>query len=562
MAALLAVAAVPSTATTIHRSTLSDGTHAVLDASLDLYLEATPRRGQGWLAFAREHCGTAEFVEDIQRASGRDRLLVGVRYRIPFALLTSSRQLEVIAHVFAEDRGVATGWQHRVGQHGATAPESLWRISEWFTGRGDNYKALREANALSDEQVDPQQVVLVPARLLRPALRQVLPEESAYHLRYAEDGSGEYAGYRLKPREALYSSVVVRFTGLVFAEDVNQLAAEIASRSGIGDVTDIPVGYEVKIPFEVLMPEFLPAGHPARREYETNLIASARYSNRVEAEKLRGVTIIVDSGHGGQDVGASIRGVWESVYAYDIAQRIRKVLEETTAARVFSTTRDESLGGIPDRDRLEYSRGHRVLTTPEYPISDSTTGVNLRWYLANSIFRKTVSTGGDADRVVFLSVHADSLHSSIRGAMAYIPGSAYRGGSYGKSGPVYASTREVLERPTVSFSRRQLVKSEGLSRQMANELMAAFEKAGLEVHPDKPVRDRIVRSRRRAWVPAVLRYNEVPAQLLLEVCNLNNDEDRQLLQTREYRQRVAEVVVEGVLAYYDSDDDSRGPVAP
>ncbi len=419
-----------------------------------------------------------------------------------------------------------------------------------------------KANALQDENVEPKQVVLVPARLLRPALRQRLPESSAYHLRYDRDSQGEFAGYRLKPGEALYSSVVVRFAGLVFAEDVNQLAAEIARRSGIDDVTDIPVGYEVKVPFEVLMPEFLPAGHPARREYEANLVESARYSNTVEAERLRGVTIILDSGHGGQDVGASVRGVWESIYAHDIVQRIRQSLETRTGARVHLTTRDTGNDGIPERDRLDYSRGHRVLTSPEYPIVDSRTGVNLRWYLANSLFRKSVASSGDDEKVVFLSVHADSLHSSIRGAMAYIPGAAYRGGSYGKSGSVYARTSEVKEQPRVSFSRQQLVRSEGLSRQLAGELMSAFSRAGLAVHPDKPIRNRIVRSRRRAWVPAVLRYGEVPAQLLLEVCNLNNDEDRALLQTRAYRQKVADAVVDGILRYYDSDTGSTSTVAP
>jgi N-acetylmuramoyl-L-alanine amidase len=51
-------------------------------------------------------------------------------------------------------------------------------------------------------------------------------------------------------------------------------------------------------------------------------------------------------------------------------------------------------------------------------------------------------------------------------------------------------------------------------------------------------------------VPAVLRYNAVPAKILLEICNLANDEDRRLLQTRVFRDRVAEAVVDGVLAYF------------
>jgi N-acetylmuramoyl-L-alanine amidase len=51
-------------------------------------------------------------------------------------------------------------------------------------------------------------------------------------------------------------------------------------------------------------------------------------------------------------------------------------------------------------------------------------------------------------------------------------------------------------------------------------------------------------------VPAVIRYNAVPAKVLVEICNLNNEEDRRQLQTREFRQKVAEAVVAALLDYY------------
>ncbi len=79
--------------------------------------------------------------------------------------------------------------------------------------------------------------------------------------------------------------------------------------------------------------------------------------------------------------------------------------------------------------------------------------------------------------------------------------------------------------------------------------MAAFQSGGLPVHPFKPVRDKIIRNNSE-WVPAVLRYNSIPSKILLEVCNLANDQDRKLIQTRAYRQKVAEAVVRGILAYY------------
>ena len=77
------------------------------------------------------------------------------------------------------------------------------------------------------------------------------------------------------------------------------------------------------------------------------------------------------------------------------------------------------------------------------------------------------------------------------------------------------------------------------------------------MHPFKPVRDKIIRNK-SAWVPAVLRYNSVPAKMLLEVCNLANDEDRRLVQTRSYRQKVSEATVRGLLAYYGEEDGLGG----
>jgi len=541
---------------------LEDGSRAVLDERLDLYLEAVPQRGQGWLSFTDMYCEGRGAVQAIQAANERRSLLVGVRYRIPFDILSAERQLQVIVGLFADDRGVPSGWKHHVGTHRSDVAESLWRVAEWFTGSGDNYRLLREANEMSDDHLEADQVVLIPAGVLRPALRRVLPEESAYDLDYDRDSQGEYAIYRLQPGEALYSSVAARFSGLVYADDVNRLAGEIAQRSGIGDVTDIPVGYSVKIPFEDLLPEFLPAGHADRRAYEESLLASGRYSNSVEAQRLQDVTIVLDAGHGGKDPGSSVQGVWESVYVYDIALRLKETLERTTAAKVFMTTQSGQGYSVQDRDRLDYVRDHRVLTNPAYPIVDSRTGVNLRWYLTNSLFRQAVRDREDPDKVVFLSVHADSLHPSLRGAMAYIPGALYRKGSYGKTGAVYASRREVQEKPRVSFSTRELERSEGLSRQLALGLMQAFERGGVAVHEDKPVRNRVVRSRRQTWVPAVLRYSEVPAQMLLEVCNLNNPEDRRLIQTRGYRQKVADLTVQGILDYYDSSDGKSARVAP
>ncbi|HSN88973.1 MAG TPA: N-acetylmuramoyl-L-alanine amidase, partial [Thermoanaerobaculia bacterium] len=448
---------------------------------------------------------------------------------------------------------------HEARGVGPMQRESLWQLSLGFTGTGENFRAIREYNELLDDDVTRGTAVVIPSELLRPAFKAVLPvPEKPYQLDYGKDAHGEYAIYRLRPGEALYSSVVVRFTGRVYASDVNAFASELARFNGIPDVTDIRIGHRIKIPLDQLLPEYLPEGHPKRLEYEASVRASAQFSNQVKARGLEGITVILDAGHGGHDSGATMGGVWESTYVYDVAMRAKRLLETHTAAQVVVTTRDGKEWRVPDSDVLPFSRGHSVLTNPPYPIQDARVGVNLRWYLANSIYRRAVSREGDPQKVIFLSIHADSLHPSLRGAMAYIPAAELRGGTFAKAGAVYTARKEVQESPSVSFAQKQLVESEGLSRELAKQIIAAFSGTGLPVHPFKPVRDKIIRDKNSTWVPAVLRYNSVPAKILLEICNLANEQDRKLVQTRAYRQKVSEAIVQGILAYYGQEVDVPG----
>ncbi len=543
---------------TIARASIGNGIVAALTDDQQIFLEAPPLPGEGLQAYARRLTGDGDQVGEITRLNGKRprRLLADVRYRVRFEALTARYQLAAIQALFPKDRSLATGWQHHV-----TISVSLWRLAEWLTGDGLNFTAIREHNNLSDEVLSHGQALIIPGDLLLPAFRTTLPETmTAHDLRYVDDGAADFAIYRLKKGEALYSAVVVRFTGGTFADDVNALAAELADLNGISDVTDMPVGQRVRIPFDLLLPEFLPATHPRRMEYEKDRSEREKHSNTVRATSLEGITVLLDAGHGGQDPGTIVSGTWESVYVYDITLRVKKLLESTTAARVFTTTRDGSNFQIHDADILPRSRNHRVLTTPPYAIEDAKVAANLRWYLANSQHRSAVGKSGNAAKTVFLSIHADSLPRSHRGAMIYIPAASLTRGQYGKTGTVYSSRREVKEKPRVEYSWQERTRSEGLSRQLAQNLLQSLRDHGLAIHKQKPIRDRIIRCRRcRPWVPAVVRYNAVPPKLLLEVCNLNNPEDRRLIRTRSFRQRMAEAIVDGILAYYGQSNASSKP---
>jgi len=75
----------------------------------------------------------------------------------------------------------------------------------------------------------------------------------------------------------------------------------------------------------------------------------------------------------------------------------------------------------------------------------------------------------------------------------------------------------------------------------------------------------------REWVPAILRYNRIPARVLVEVCNLNNPDDRKLLVSRSYREKVAQAIVSALVEFYGGDESktvtaekagSAGPASP
>jgi N-acetylmuramoyl-L-alanine amidase len=529
--------------------TVSPELNVSITADEEVVLSARPVPGEGVDAFVKRFTDDPKTKKEIlEQNEGVKLLAPNVFVRVPYRLLSDNYRKIAMGAIFPQDRAEAKGWVHVVTAP-AGHPESLWRIAEWFTGDGANYRVIRTEGQIASLETAVGQVVRVPARLLLPAFRAAsVAEPEPPPLEFERDEKGRHAIYRLKLGEALYSAVVVRFTGRVHAEDVNAKAVEIAARSGISDVHSIPVGFPVKIPIEDLSPEFRPPDDPARIEEEKIRLETAQFVNRVRAADLSGVTFVLDAGHGGRDTGAIVDGVEEAQAVYDLACRVESLLTQHTRGKVILTVRGKVPCGHASSGASDWKRA-RVMTTPPYDLDDAVAGVNLRWYLANSILRRSVKDGGSPDRTVFLSLHADSLHPAVRGTMVYIPGEKFLRGSFGKSGGIYAARREFREEPTVSFSRKERMQAEGVSRDLAEKIVTAFRAANLPLHAFQPIRRNVIRGGRE-WVPAILRYNRIPARVLVEVGNLNNPEDRQLLVTKSFRDRVARGLVAALVDFY------------
>jgi N-acetylmuramoyl-L-alanine amidase len=538
----------------VRRVDVSEDFAAVLDRG-DIAVEVRPLEGEAIVDFARRISrddASAKWLLALPAPPSRTRAI-----RLPYSGLSGDTQLAAVRALFPSDVRATIGWLHV-----AVGTEPLSSIATWFAGDPRLAGRLAELNGLPGGVATRGTLVKVPVEYLLPPFRDAepIPDEEPPRLEYGADEKGKYAVYRLKRKEALYTAVVVRFTGRLHAEDVIQLALDIALRSGIDDVHAIPVGFPVKIPLAYLSEEYLPPDDPKAAAREKERAEATLFAAPAKARGLAGVRVVIDAGHGGRDTGTLHHRVWESTYVYDVASRLRKVLLETTRAEVVMTTREPGLGWeVPDRDRLPDRRTRVLLTDPPYSLTDPVAGVNLRWYLANAVLRRP-GPGGEPvppERTVFLSLHADSLHPSVRGAMAYVPGERFLRSRYGRATPFYRSFREVRDEPVVSFTKKERVLAEGASTSLAEKLIGAFRRRSLPVHQFRPVRTHVIR-KGREWVPAVLRYNKIPNRVLFELSNLSNEDDRQLTVTREFRQQSAEALADGLVAFFGGPDSREG----
>jgi N-acetylmuramoyl-L-alanine amidase len=548
-----------------------------------LVVKLKPQGGEGGYSLAKRVLEPKyRSLKTIRKYSKSRRLYRNRFITFPFKVINNVIRSSALKATFFKDKAEKDYWKHRV----TYGWETTTLIAGLFTKKGIKSGHLVRYNKMrkNGNILIKGDVIKIPWKWISPqlALRQVAVK---LPLKLKQESSGKFfAHYQMKPGETLYSSVVIRFTGRLLNDEVNQVANNILKLNNIPDAKLIQNRQNIKIPLEWLSEEFL--GNQAMEKISVKNSAVARKTTkttktkskkskkeksistkknvkkskkRVVAKKTKTKTnahkihVILDSGHGGGDPGTSGGSrktkdlIYEDEVVYDVSKRMAEILKKEGVI-VHPTLADPNqkkpvrfLSHRHDKDEL-------LLVTPRYSSRNSRVGVNMRVYLVNHIYQELRKQKVPPENILFISLHGDSLHSSLSGVMVYYPDRRLRRGSFRLKSKIYRRIKEYNSKLT--FQSKDNRYSEKLSKSFGKVVINQFRKTKLRTHRvSSAVRGYLYRKGKKT-LPAVLRYSKVPTSVLIEIANLNNRRDRQDLLKSKYRQRIAKAISNSVYAHF------------
>ena len=405
-------------------------------------------------------------------------------------------------------------------------------------------------------------------------------------LKLIQDKSGNlFAQYQMQTGDTLYSSVVIQFTGRLLNDEVNQIANELLKLNNITEARLIQNRQKIKIPLELLSEEYI--GSRKKKNIPSNISSTPKNAEKIEAQKINSlksvsnakkdkkikkkqntitkksnssdkknvhkIHVILDSGHGGGDPGATAGTkknkdlIYEDEVVYDISRRVTELLKNHGII-VHNTLADPNQKKPIRFLSHKHDKDEQLLVTPRYLNRNPRTGANMRVYLVNHIFHKLKKKKVPKKNILFISLHGDALHSSLRGAMVYYPDRRLRRGMFGLKNKIYRQRKEY--NPSLTFKPSDNLYSEKLSKSFGKIVINEFRKLKLPTHRvSSAVRGYLYRKGRKT-LPAVLRYSKVPTSVLVEIANLNNKHDRRSLLKSKSRQQIALAISNSVVANF------------
>jgi N-acetylmuramoyl-L-alanine amidase len=213
--------------------------------------------------------------------------------------------------------------------------------------------------------------------------------------------------------------------------------------------------------------------------------------------------IVVDPGHGGKDIGTSTPGgLAEKEVTLDIGLRLRRLLEQAAFEVVMTRDKDEA---VPLRQRIALANAQSA---------DLFVSIHLNWIDGGQVRGMETYYLGPTEDPVLLQLAARENRDS---------------------GYSLADFRKLLDHIYLSMRRDE-------SRRLAESVQRTL------VTTLRRKRPALVNRGVKTAPFAVLVDTEMPA-ILAEVACLSHPEEAHLLATPQYRQDIAQALLEGIRAY-------------